>query len=171
MTENWKDIPNYEGLYEISNLGRIRNVITKHIKTPFVSNNGYLKVRLYKNDGGKNYSIHRLVAQSFIPNPCYFKEVNHKDEDILNNTVQNLEWCDRSYNNNYGHRNQKVSQKLSVPVKRISELGEVAVYPNMHIAAKETELSLAYVSNLCNKKRKQKGYIWEKVKDDEKHQF
>ena len=112
------------------------------------------------------------MAQSFIPNPCFFKEVNHKDENIFNNIVQNLEWCDRVYNNNYGHRNQKVSTKLSIPVRRISEITkEINAYTSMHDASDKTGLSLSYICNLCNKKKKQEGYIWEKCEWYEKNRI
>lgn len=160
--EVWKDIDGYEGIYQISNLGRVKNVTTNHIKTTFESNNGYLRVRLYKQDGGKNFSIHRLVAKSFISNPNCFKEVNHKDENVLNNTVQNLEWCSRTYNNNYGDRNRKVSEKLSIPIVRISQTGDISKYTSMHEASIKTGLSLSHICNLCSGRRKQGGYVWKR---------
>ena len=74
---------------------------------------GYLQVHLSKN--GKHYakSIHRLVAQTFIPNPNNYSQVNHKDEKRDNNNVENLEWCNCKYNNNYGNRNKKISESIS----------------------------------------------------------
>ena len=113
--EEWKSIPGYEGLYEVSNLGRVRSVercdrfnrkiVSKILKPNYVS--GYLRVGMYKNKTFKYYLIHRLVAQAFLPNPDNLPEVNHKDEDKSNNKVNNLEWCDRSYNMNYGTVQQR----------------------------------------------------------------
>ena len=113
--EEWKSIPGYEGLYEVSNLGRVRSVercdrfnrkiVSKILKPNYVS--GYLRVGMYKNKTFKYYLIHRLVAQAFLPNPDNLPEVNHKDEDKSNNRVDNLEWCDRSYNMNYGTVQQR----------------------------------------------------------------
>ena len=113
--EEWKSIPGYEGLYEVSNLGRVRSVekcdrfnrkiLSKILKPNYVS--GYLRVGMYKNKTFKYYLIHRLVAQAFLPNPDNLPQVNHKDEDKSNNRVDNLEWCDRSYNMNYGTVQQR----------------------------------------------------------------
>ena len=113
--EEWRSIPGYEGLYEVSNLGRVRSVercdrfnrkiVSKILKPNYVS--GYLRVGMYKNKTFKYYLIHRLVAQAFLPNPDNLPEVNHKDEDKSNNRVDNLEWCDRSYNMNYGTVQQR----------------------------------------------------------------
>ena len=109
--EIWKSIKEYEGLYEISSFGKVRscerrveyfnpryNKITSHkikskIKKPSIKENGYLQVILYKNNKGKNYYIHRLVAEAFIPNPLNKKTVNHKDFNVTNNNINNLEWC------------------------------------------------------------------------------
>ena len=113
--EEWKSIPGYEGIYEVSNLGRVRSVercdrfnrkiVSKILKPNYVS--GYLRVGMYKNKTFKYYLIHRLVAQAFLPNPDNLPQVNHKDEDKSNNRVDNLEWCDRSYNMNYGTVQQR----------------------------------------------------------------
>ena len=113
--EEWKSIPGYEGLYEVSSYGRVRSVercdrfnrkiVSKILKPNYVS--GYLRVGMYKNKTFKYYLIHRLVAQAFLPNPDNLSEVNHKDEDKSNNRVDNLEWCDRSYNMNYGTVQQR----------------------------------------------------------------
>lgn len=94
--EIWKDIKGYEGTYQISNLGSVKSFIgkTKILKNskPIKRKDGnysYPKVQLK----GKTYRIHRLVALAFIPNPENKSEVNHKDKNINNNTLDNLEWC------------------------------------------------------------------------------
>lgn len=99
--EIWKDIKDFEGLYWISNLGRVKNKHGKILK-PRLSSNGYYNICLYKNNKAKCYTVHRLVAEAFIPNPDNLPEINHKDENRLNNEVYNLEWCNRKYNQHYG---------------------------------------------------------------------
>ena len=108
MIEDWKDIPGYEGLYVVSNNGRVMNVRSGRVLRGIVNNLGYIMVGLSKSGKVKMISVHRLVAEAFIKNPDNLREVNHKDEDKSNNNVDNLEWCDRKYNVNYGSRMDKV---------------------------------------------------------------
>lgn len=117
MDEIWKDIEGYEGLYQVSNLGNVRSLNygrTGEIKllNQYTNKKGYKHTSLSKNGKVKNHLIHRLVAIAFIPNPNNYKEVNHKDENPSNNNVKNLEWCTREYNNNYGTRNKRASEKM-----------------------------------------------------------
>lgn len=110
IIEQWKPIVGYEGLYEISNLGRVKNLKFGKEKILKPANNrGYLRVCLCRDGKGKMLSVHRLVAEAFIPNPMGLPEVNHKDENKINNCVSNLEWCNRLYNNNYGTHNKRVA--------------------------------------------------------------
>lgn len=123
MKEVWKDIPNYEGLYQASNYGKIKSFdkvvrtlnqygkeSTRIIKGKILIPSGkkYLKVALFKNNKRKYYSVHRLIAITFIPNPNKLPQVNHIDENKHNNKVDNLEWCTSKYNCNYGNRNNKI---------------------------------------------------------------
>ena len=105
--ELWKDIPDYEGIYQISNLGNVKRLpIILHnrfykeklLTICHNSGTGYDFVCLRKNDRDKNFSVHRLVAQAFIPNPHNYSDVNHIDGNKQNNSVENLEWCTRSEN-------------------------------------------------------------------------
>ena len=120
MIELWKDIEGYEGLYQVSNTGKVKRV--KHIDTkcrqgyrvfkermlkPISNERGYLYVKLSKNNKEKTFKIHRLVAQAFISNPNNYPQVNHKDEVKTNNNITNLEWCDNKYNCNYGTKSQR----------------------------------------------------------------
>lgn len=100
MAELWKAIPEYEGIYEVSNFGCVKKgtkLISQH-----KDNKGYLRVSLYRDGEHKSMKVHRLVALAFIPNPDSLPMINHKDEVKTNNHVDNLEWCDSKYNCNYG---------------------------------------------------------------------
>lgn len=108
--EKWLTIKGYEK-YQISNLGNVRNYNTGRILKPAIIG-GYLTVCLCENRKQKNFRVHKLVALNFIPNPNNFNCINHKDENKLNNCVDNLEWCSIEYNNNYGTRNKRISEKM-----------------------------------------------------------
>lgn len=123
MTEIWKDIEGYEGIYQVSNLGRVRSldriiIYSSGQVVPFkgkvlsnIKNQlGYHKVNLRVNGGIKTVCVHRLVAKAFIPNPDNLPFINHKDENPSNNRVDNLEWCTPKYNNSYGTRLQRLSK-------------------------------------------------------------
>ena len=118
-TEVFKDIKGYPN-YQISNLGRVWSKKRQIYLKPHKNNSGYLSVVLPSINGKyKRELIHRLVALTFIDNPNNYPCVNHKDENKENNSASNLEWCDRSYNINYGSRNEKVGKKNEKPVKCI----------------------------------------------------
>ena len=108
MKEIWKDIIGFEGIYEISNLGRIRRIKTGRILSTRRTDGWYITVTLYKDKKRYGKSLHRLVAETFVPNHYNLPEVNHIDEDKINNRADNLEFCDRKYNNNYGSRMDKI---------------------------------------------------------------
>lgn len=118
--EIWKDCKHYEGLYQVSNYGRVksleRDVVGKngmiiHVKEKYMiqrdNGHGYLFVNLWKYNKGRHEYVHRLVAMAFIPNPENKPTVNHKDEDKQNNHVDNLEWMTYEENNNYGTHNER----------------------------------------------------------------
>ena len=102
MIEEWKAVPGYEGLYEVSNKGNVRNVRRNKLLRLSKTKYGYIQVYLYKNGIKTGLTVHRLVAEAFLPNPNNLPQVNHKDEDKTNNNVDNLEWCDAKYNMNFG---------------------------------------------------------------------
>lgn len=114
--EIWKDIQGYEGLYQVSNLGNVKNKIQPYLKQEkiykkFSNSNGYLFVGLRKDKKRKFKYIHRLVAEAFIPNPNNLPQINHKDENKQNNCVNNLEWCTNKYNQNYGTIKERKKEK------------------------------------------------------------
>ena len=113
--EKWKDIDGYEGLYQVSTMGRVRSFhkfrgVKQRILQPKRCTNGYLSVALVKDKIITYKLIHRLVAQTFIDNPCNYPQVNHKNEVITDNQVNNLEWCTAKYNSNYGTHIQRLSE-------------------------------------------------------------
>lgn len=126
MEEQWKDIKGYEGLYEVSNFGNVRSldrvIRSKHngtmlrkgrILTPFYEEKkGYYQVSLSKDGKNKKHRVHRLVASAFLDNPHNYTDVNHKDEVKTNNNVDNLEWCTRKYNNNYGTKPERTRKAM-----------------------------------------------------------
>lgn len=188
--EEWRDIAGYEGQYQVSNLGNVKSLdkYVNHfgggkrlrkgkILKPNTDNVGYKYIVIYKNKKNKTYKIHRLVAQAFIPNPDNLPQVNHKDENKLNNTVDNLEWCDCKYNVNYGTAIQRRVEKQSKPVLQYTLNGEfVAEYPSIMEASRQTGINQAHISDCCNKKKRKAinglyyirnstgGYFW-KFKD------
>jgi len=114
-TEKWVDIKGYEGIYKVSTLGNVKNIKTGKILKPSMRGE-YLKYNLCSKNKIKTVSIHRLVAEAFIPNTNNYPIINHKDENKLNNSVFNLEWCSHSYNVNYGECCKKIG--LSNSIKR-----------------------------------------------------
>lgn len=105
LLETWKDLPGHEGEYQVSNLGRVRSIqreicnriscriIPERILKLSVHNNGYQTIHLRKEGRRVKYFIHRIVAMAFLPREEIYIEVNHKDKNRLNNTLENLEWC------------------------------------------------------------------------------
>lgn len=113
--ENWRDINGYEGLYQVSDEGRVFSVRRNMIMKPTVNKGGYLIVNLTAKDGKqKVYNLHTLVANAFLEKTG--DEINHKDEDKTNNRIDNLEWCDRQYNINYGTGRERAGISIGKPV-------------------------------------------------------
>lgn len=176
--EVWKDIGGFEGRYMVSSFGRVKSMERKARKwdgdktiheTILAQGSsgkawgGYPRVALSK-DGVKYYrAVHRLVAEAFLPNPSGFKEVNHKDETRNNNNVDNLEWCDRTYNFHYGTavkrlginsgisrtgrpRKKRENSKKCIPVMCI-ETGEV--FAGAICAADKYSVRGSNINNCC----------------------
>ena len=129
MEEIWKNIKGYPN-YQVSNMGRVKRLSTGYyrrtekILKPQLQNNGYLHIKLSQKDKTKCILVHRLVAQVFIPNPNNLPQVNHINEDKTDNRVENLEWCDRKYNINYGNGISKrvKTNKENGTYKKIGEI-------------------------------------------------
>lgn len=128
MKEIWKNVKYYENYYEVSNFGRVRSkcrtikqtckgkevlfTYRSIILKPYLTNSGYYVVSLSKSSVQKKFLVHRLVAEAFLENPNKYRQINHKDEDKLNNNVLNLEWCSPRYNIYYNDRAKKIGKKL-----------------------------------------------------------
>lgn len=127
--EEWKviEIPEFQGNYEVSTLGRIRTIphkccdrfgrkrqVKEHIKATRTNPKGYKMINIRYQGKFYTFGVHRIVAETFIPNPGNLPEVNHKDEDKANNSVNNLEWCTHQYNSAYGTRGIRQGKKISV---------------------------------------------------------
>ena len=160
--EEWADICGYEGRYRISTNGNVFSLIYNKMLSPFNCGYGYLNVGLRNNGKTKLFRIHRLVAEAFIKNPNSYPEVNHIDEDKRNNRVDNLEWCNRKYNENYGTKNKKRSVAMSKPVVQLTTDGSfVKKYSSQLEAERTGAFSGAAISACCHGRYKtHKGYIW-----------
>lgn len=176
MQEEWRDIKDYEGLYQVSNTGKIKSLkrmvvrnnnrpllVEEKILKPSVNKYGYLFVNLCKNGKLKNLRVHRLVAQAFISNQNNYPQVNHKDEDKTNNCVSNLEFCTAKYNINYGTKNKRVAEKLSKAVLQIDiKTNEIIKeFPSVSEVQRQLGISITHISECCKGKRKTcGGFKW-----------
>lgn len=181
MKEIWKDVVQFEGYYQVSNLGNVKRLRTEvqsclkhHNGTKIVKErnltkkiqNKYYSVHLCKNGKSKTIRVHRLVAQAFIPNPNNLPQINHKDENKLNNSADNLEWCTCKYNQNYGTRKYKREHSKVKPIQKIDiKTKEVLdTYFSLSYAAKENNLSFKAISRAATGKVKTSGgYIWKYI--------
>ena len=154
-----KDVVGYEGLYAVTSCGKVWSYRNECFLKPKYTRNGYLIVALCKDGQKKWYRIHRLVAEAYLPNPENLPQVNHKDENKTNNCLQNLEWCDAKYNNNYGTHNERVSNSLKIPILQYTLEGEfVREWPSTIDVGREVR------GHICNclkgRKKSAYGFIW-----------
>lgn len=179
--EIWEDIKGYEGLYQVSNLGRVKSLDRyvrsknnsialkkgKLLKT-HTDKDGYLSICLYRTKC-KKFQVHRLVAEAFIPNPYNLPQINHKNELKDDNRADNLEYCDCCYNINYGTRNERTGQKLrnnpkrSLPIVQIDIKTNILVaeFPSVMEAERQTGFKEQAIRNCCKGKTKSSyGYKW-----------
>lgn len=187
MQENieiWKDVVGYEGIYQVSNFGNVKsldkivfnngsrrynNIKGRVLSQNKTNGNGYRIVSLNNNGCSKNYYIHRLVASSFLENKNSFKYINHKDENKLNNNIDNLEWCDAKYNANYGTSRERARQKLlnnKSTSKQVSShdrntMELIKTFPSISEASRQLNCAVQNISDaLHGKQPTARGYIW-----------
>lgn len=167
MEEIWKDIDGYEGLYQVSNVGRVRSLRRNIILKSKIERNGYERVRLSVNNIPKDYSVHRLVANAFIPNPNNYPIVNHKDENRTNNCVENLEWCTQEYNVNYG---TGIAKRVKSQSKKVLQFKPDGTFVKEWESTMDVQRNLGFcqshIVQVCNGKRKiAYSYIWRYKKE------
>lgn len=172
----WLDIGGFEGYYQVSNYGNVRSINrvitdTRGIKYKRKGVNlklrrdkdGYLVVNLKKESKNYSFKVHRLVAEAFIENPNLLPEVNHKDEIKSNNYVDNLEWCDRKYNNNYGTMRERIRISQGIKIYGVNiENGKKIYFDSM------SEVERYGFNKHCvrdcvrgrNRVKSHKGYKW-----------
>jgi len=177
MGEIWIPVAGYEGVYEVSNYGRIRSVnhftqtkcgSAKMSPGRILSQNrasDYCTVTLCKDGIRNTRAVHRIVATAFIDNPNGLPCVNHKDENKRNNASSNLEWCDRSYNVNYGTALERAKPKMAYakkkPVAQYLHGELIATYKSLNDASSISGVDAGHIGHCCNGKRKTAGgYQW-----------
>ena len=167
--EIWKDIPGYEGLYRVSNMGQVLGLRRNRVLKPQVRQHGYLSVWLYK-DGfkPKQVSVHRLVASAFCPKPYGYDEVNHINEDKTDNRAANLEWCDHKMNAHYGTAierrvEKQVNGKCSKQVRQLTLTGDfVAEFPSLAEAQRQLGFAAGNILRCIQGKYSHAyGYLWQ----------
>lgn len=127
MQENWRNVEGYEGIYQVSDLGRIRSLphicngrnCSGRILSQAKDKDGYLVVNLSNGSKREHKRVHRLVALAFCPNPFDYPQVNHIDECKTNNMVDNLEWCTVKYNINHGTRTERATKSRSAKIQTV----------------------------------------------------
>ena len=168
MNEIYKDIVGYEGKYQVSNLGNVKSLNYKRsgkekLLVPYQTANGYMTISLWNNNRGHTEYIHRLVAKAFIDNPDNLPEVNHKDENKQNNSVENLEWCDSKYNMNYGEgAHKKSAENHKKPIYQYDLQGNfIKEWSSATDIHRELGYSNTNIARCCRGVSKTShGYIW-----------
>lgn len=172
--EIWKDIKAFEGIYQISNKGRVKTLKCQRgrnriwidrviIMKPAISRCGYLRVDLWKHRKAKHFSVHRLVAEAFIPNPNNYPCVNHKDECKTNNHVENLEWCTSKYNTNYGTSIERTILYNIKPISQFDAEGNfIRSYCCVNEAAKILDIDKSAITAAASGTHYSSGgFLWE----------
>lgn len=180
--EEWRDVVGYEGLYQVSSMGRVKSLerklphwcggertVKERFLKPGAAREGYLIVCL--SDGGKRkmFFVHRLVCQAFHDNPENKLDVNHINENKTDNRACNLEWCTRKENCNHGTRNERMAKTKSKPVGQYTLDGElVKIWPSTMEVQRQTGFGQGNISYAANGKYKQAyGFVWKYVEREE----
>ncbi len=177
--EEWRTVAGYEGLYEVSNMGNVRSTRSGKLLKPSLNNSGYSVIHFYDHQNFKAFTIHRLVAMAFIPNPCGKRTVNHIDGDKTNNRADNLEWATYSENHKHAYKtglkgvSDKQRKAASDTGKRTCELnrrktpvikmwlGGETFYESAHEAARDICGDPSPIIRCCKgKKKTYKGCEW-----------
>lgn len=161
--EEWRDVVGYEGLYQVSDQGRVKSFKwnKERFLKPSMDKDGYLLVTLCTGGKPKTLKVHRLVCEAFHENPDNKPQVNHINEDKTDNRACNLEWCTCKQNVNHGSRNERVSK----PVGQYSLDGKlIKLWPSTQEAERQAGFNHGNISQVANGKYKQAyGCIWKYV--------
>lgn len=176
MKEIWKDIKGFEGLYQASNFGRIKSLerhvkhnlvgkllIKEKIRKTNITTAGYEYVVLAKDGKNKTYLVHRIIAETFIPNPNNKECVNHIDENKSNNNITNLEWCDYTYNNTYKniHLRRKTDNVVRKIIQYDLDMNEIKRWNNITDAANYFNAKTSNIIKCCKGERNHCcGFKW-----------
>lgn len=177
MEEIWKDIPNYEGFYKASNLGKIKNIKTNKILKPYQDKNRkYMNSHLSKNGIAKVIRTHKLIAQTFISNPNNYFVINHIDGNKENNRVDNLEWCTQKHNvkeawrlglSKPSEKQKEAAKKFcqTTKTKKVAQYNKkmelIKVWTSQKEASIKTNISKTAINNnIMGLSKSAGGYIW-----------
>lgn len=174
--EEWRDIEGFEGIYQVSNMGRVRSLAHetngKHYKGKILSSGvsaGYHLVRLSKGNEKVSKRVHRLVAEAFIENLNELPEVNHLDGNKNNNCVENLEWCTSKENKVHAWVTGLTKAPPAEMPKAVMQYDTnilIAVYKSIKIASMLLDISSEDICKCCKGKRKSAGgYVWKYAKE------
>lgn len=176
LNEEWKDIKKFEGLYQISNYGRVKSLGNKSnhrkeiILKANLSNKNYYKTCLHKNSIIKTFNVHRLVAEAFIENVFLKKEINHIDGNKKNNCVGNLEWVTRKENQIHAYKNKlqvaKKNNERSFPIYQLTLDGKIInTFPSIMEAERKTGIKNANIARACKRNQTACGYKWRYINE------
>ncbi len=174
MQEIWKPVKGYEGIYEVSNLGRVKSLprtagnykFTGRILKQFFTDGRYYYVGLSQYGKSKNVCVHRLVAEAFVPNPDGKETVNHINEDTTDNRACNLEWLTRQENLLHGtvreRRRKTLTEKIGVPVYKLDKDGRTVLerFDSTTLAAESVGTQPGSIWSAATRKGFCKGYKW-----------
>ena len=180
--EEWRDVVGYEGLYQVSDQGRVKSLertfidkigreryVKERILKPGTDRGGYLRVGLCDGEKRKTFKVHRLVCQAFHENPEGKPQVNHVNEDKADNRACNLEWATARENSNFGTRNERIGKKSAIaksrPIAQYTLNGKLLkVWPSLTEAQRQGGFSRGNICTVATGKRKShKGFIWRYV--------
>ena len=178
MSEEWRDVVGYEGLYQVSDQGHVKSLertfinksgrkrtVKERILKPDMGRGGYLLVNLHAGGKIRKFYVHRLVCEAFHENPDNKPQVNHLNEDKTDNRACNLEWCTAEENTNFGTRNERSAKALSKPVGQYTLDGElVKIWSSAREAQRQAGFNQSNISKVaCGKYKQAYGFIWKYV--------
>ena len=176
--EEWRDVVGYEGLYQVSSMGRVKSLERRFIDKigreryvkecflkPCADRGGYLRVGLCDGKKQKTFKVHRLVCEAFHENPDNKPQVNHINEIKTDNRASNLEWATARENSNFGTRNERVAKARSKLVGQYAQDGElIKVWPSTMEVERQAGFSQGNISKAANGKYKHAyGFIWKYI--------